>query len=200
MGAGVARRLTEIAADTSGAAADAEPTDEALAVQLQRGDGDAAFTALVERYQRVVLNLAYRMLGDADQAQDVAQDVFVKVYQSIGQYDPERRFFSWLYRIAVNACLHERRRPATTALDAQPLADRAPSPAERFEQREAQAELQAALAALPERERTLLALRYGAELSYAEIATTLDVPLGTAKTWLFRAKQRLAELMTRGAA
>ncbi len=173
--------------------------DEALARQLQNGDTEA-FTQLVERYQRLVINVAYRMVGDPDLAQDIAQDVFINVYQRIEQFDTRRRFYSWLYRITVNAALHERRRPATTSLNELPVEDHRPQPDELAERAEGDRELRAALATLNERERTVIGLRYGADLSYDEIADILQVPLGTAKTWLFRAKQRLADVMERGAA
>ena len=171
-------------------------SDEELAQRVQHGDGEA-FAQLVERYQRLVLNIAFRMVGDAELAQDIAQDVFVNVYQRIGQFDVRRRFYSWLYRITVNAALHERRRPATTSLHDLPVLDDRPQPDEVAERAEQDRELGAALAALSDRERMVIGLRYGADLSYDEIAEVLNVPLGTAKTWLFRAKQRLADLIER---
>jgi RNA polymerase sigma-70 factor (ECF subfamily) len=173
------------------------PSDEELARGLQGGDTEC-FTILVERYQRVVLNVCYRMLGDTDDAQDIAQDVFVKVFQAIDQFDSNRRFFSWLYRITVNTCLQSKRRPTTVALDREGIVDHLPQPDELAELIEQDQELLKALQGLSERERTVIGLRYGAQLSYAEIAATLQVPAGTAKTWLFRAKQRLAHLLRRG--
>lgn len=175
------------------------PSDEALALRVQGGDAEA-FTVLVERYQRLVINVAYRMVGDSDLAQDIAQDVFMNVYQRIAQFDTRRRFYSWLYRITVNAALHERRRPAPASLNELPLEDTQPQPDELAERAEADRELQAALQTLSERERTVIGLRYGADLGYDAIAEVLQVPLGMAKTWLFRAKQRLADVMERGAA
>jgi RNA polymerase sigma-70 factor (ECF subfamily) len=174
-----------------------EPSDEDLARRAQAGDADA-FAVLVVRYQRAVLNLAYRMLGDAQEAEDVAQDVFVRAYQSLDRFDPARRFFSWLYRIAVNRCLSYRARPRPDTLDAGAhlaVPDAAPSPEQQAARHETQAAIRAAIAALPEHERALVALRYGAELSYEEIAATMQLPLGTVKTRLFRARQRLAGLL-----
>jgi RNA polymerase sigma-70 factor (ECF subfamily) len=175
-----------------------QPSDETLAERAQAGDADA-FAALVERYQRAVLNLAYRMLGDAQEAEDVAQDVFVRAYQSLGRFDPSRRFFSWLYRIAINRCLTARARPRPDALATQAglaLADPAPSPEQQATRGETQAAVQRAVAALPDHERALVALRYGADLSYEEIAATMQLPLGTVKTRLFRARRRLAGLLS----
>jgi len=116
------------------------------------------------------------------------------------QQADQRRFYSWLYRITVNAALHERRRPTTTSLNELPVQDTQPQPDELAERAEGDRELRAALQALNEREHTVIGLRYGADLSYDEIADILQVPLGTAKTWLFRAKQRLADVMERGTA
>jgi len=174
-----------------------ELSDEALARRLQAGDV-AAFDTLVERYQQVILNVAYRIVGDHDEAQDIAQDVFVKVYQHSVQFKPERRFFSWIYRIAINTALQTRRQPATTSIDDLPLPAHAPLPDELAERAEQDRELHAALTCLSPHERAVIGLRYGADLSYEEIAATLEVPLGTVKTWLFRAKQRLTTILERG--
>jgi len=176
----------------------AEPSDESLARHAQQGNLDA-FTVLVQRYQRTVLNVAYRMLGDPQEAEDVAQDVFIRAYQSLGGFDPTRTFFSWLYRIAVNRCLTVRARRRPTTLDDEQralLPDPALLPEQQAARSETQAEVQQAIARLPDNERVLVALRYGADLSYEEIATTLRLPLGTVKARLFRARQRLAGLLT----
>lgn len=175
-----------------------QPSDEALARQAQTGDIDA-FSALVGRYQRTVVNLAYRMLGDRQEAEDVAQEAFIRAYQSLGRYDPARRFFPWLYRIAINRCLTVRARPQSTPLSdetAAALPDDQPTPEQQVARNETQADVQSAIATLPEHERTLVALRYGADLSYEEIATTMQLPLGTVKNRLFRARQRLAGLLS----
>src|SRR5262245_10780775 len=142
-------------------------SDEDLARRAQAGDGHA-FAELVSRYQRTVLNLAYRMLGDPQEAEDVAQEVFIRVYQSLDRFDPSRRFFSWLYRIAVNRCLSERgrQRPDTFAGVERELADRALSPEQQASRAETHAAVWRAIAGLPEHERALVALRYGADLSY----------------------------------
>ncbi|MBA3947363.1 MAG: sigma-70 family RNA polymerase sigma factor [Herpetosiphonaceae bacterium] len=175
----------------------AELSDETLARRLQGGDVDA-FNVLVERYQQVILNVAYRIVGDRDEAQDIAQEVFVKVYQHIAQFKPERRFFSWIYRIAINTALQTRRKPQMTSLENLTLSVQTPLPDELAERAEQERELWTALATLSPREQALMGLRYGADLSYEEIAATMDVPLGTVKTWLFRAKQRLTTLLERG--
>jgi RNA polymerase sigma-70 factor, ECF subfamily len=174
-----------------------QPSDETLAQRAQQGE-ISAFAELVSRYQRTVLNLAYRMLGDPQEAEDVAQEVFIRAYQSLGSFDSSRRFFSWLYRIAVNRCLSVRARPRTESLDEEDgaaLPDPANSPEQQAARGETRAAVQRAIAALPQHERALVALRYGADLSYEEIAATMQLPLGTVKTRLFRARQRLAGLL-----
>jgi RNA polymerase sigma-70 factor (ECF subfamily) len=83
-------------------------------------DGDhAAFEAIVGRYQQVLFNVALRTLGDYEEARDAAQNTFVKAYEKLGSYDPQRRFFSWIYRILMNECLNLRRRPARHLLGGQ---------------------------------------------------------------------------------
>ena len=174
-----------------------QPSDEFLARRAQAGDIDA-FATLVERYQRTVVSLAYRMLDDAQEAEDVAQDVFIRAYQSLGRFDPSRRFFSWLYSIAVNRCLSVRARPQPGSLaDEAELAlpDLGFSPEQHATHGETRAAIQRAIAALPEHERALVALHYGADLSYEEIAATMQLPLSTVKTRLFRARRRLAGLL-----
>jgi len=174
-----------------------ELSDETLARQTQGGDTDA-FVTLVARYQRTVFNVAYRMLGNAQDAEDIAQEVFLRAYQSIWRFDPSRPFFSWLYRIAVNSCLTARTRPRAVALTdevAASLPAPTPSPEQQVLRDERQAAVQAAVARLAEHERALVALRYDADLSYDAIATTLGLPLGTVKTRLFRVRQRLAQLL-----
>jgi RNA polymerase sigma-70 factor (ECF subfamily) len=174
-----------------------QPSDEVLAQRVQAGDAHA-FAELVNRYQRTVLNLAYRMLGDAQEAEDIAQEVFIRAYQSLGRFDPSRRFFSWLYRIAVNRCLSARaqRRPGPLVDGMeQALPDPATSPEQQATRAETRAAVRHAIAGLPEHERVVVALRYGADLSYEEIASTMQLPLGTVKTRLFRARQRLADLL-----
>lgn len=174
-----------------------EPSDEILAQRALSGDSDA-FMILVERYQNTIFHVALRMLGDSHDAEDLTQEVFLRCYQSLGRYDPARPFFSWIYRIAVNCCLTARKRPTASALDEQlvaALATEEPSPEQHVMRDETQALVQTLLGLLPEQDRSIIALRYDAELSYDQIAQILRLPLGTVKTRLFRARQRLADLL-----
>src|SRR5688572_29006606 len=145
---GVARGDTRAQADQRSRPM-GQPSDEALARRAQAGDADA-FAALVGRYQVTVLNLAYRMLGDSQEAEDVAQEVFIRAYQSLGRFDSSRRFFSWLYRIAINRCLSARARPHPAALLQEAelaVADPALSPEQQIARGETQLAVQRAIGA-----------------------------------------------------
>jgi RNA polymerase sigma-70 factor, ECF subfamily len=158
-----------------------------------RGDA-SAFEPIVARHQKVLYNVAFRMLGDREDARDVTQAAFVKAWQHLASYDPSHRFFSWLYRIMVNESLNliaRRRRQV-------PLGSELPSP-ERADQLAEAGErtqrLRRALLALPRDSREVLVLRHFSELSYQEIAWTLGIPEKTVKSRLFTARQRLGELL-----
>ena len=161
-------------------------------------EGDAsAFEPIVERYQRVLYNVALRMLGDREDARDVTQVAFVKAWQNLASYDSSHRFFSWLYRIMVNESLNliaRRRREVPLAFEL-PSPERADQQAEADERTEL---LRRALLALPRESREVLVLRHFTELSYQEIAGTLGIPEKTVKSRLFTARQRLGELLGRG--
>jgi RNA polymerase sigma-70 factor, ECF subfamily len=181
------------------------PADDDECVRRTLAGDSTAFAALVERYGSRVIAICARVSGESyDDAQDVAQEVFLRAYTHLGQYTPGRSFFAWLYRIAVNLALNRRQRRPPEPLRGAPALDALarlgdPSPAgapeaqaERHERARAVA---AALAQLPEDYATALALRYGADLDYAAIAATLDVPIGTVKARLHRAKALIRPLL-----
>jgi RNA polymerase sigma-70 factor, ECF subfamily len=156
-------------------------------------DGDtAAFAGLVERYERVLFSVALRMLGDTEDARDATQDAFIKVYQRLGDYRPEHRFFSWIYRILTNECLNalRARRPQEREIPDLAITSGALEALELDERRRA---VQAAITALPRDYRDVLILRHFAELSYEEVADTLAIPVKTVKSRLYTARQRLGE-------
>lgn len=179
-----------------------ERSDEELARKAQAGDR-TAFAALVRAYEMPIYHLAYRLVGDAEEARDVAQDIFVRAYTRLDSYDPSRPFFPWLYRLGVNLGLNHRRRqrsrPSLSLVQRNDageeneleIADTRRGPAELSELGEMQAQINAAIARLPSDYRAVIALRYGADLDYEAIASTLNIPLGTVKTRLFRAKEAL---------
>lgn len=159
--------------------------------------GDAsAFEPIVRRYQRVLFSVAHRMLGNYEDALDATQNAFVRAYEGLDQYDPSRRFFSWIYRIVVNECLNARRgqRPSEPLSD-QIEADSADGPLENVEAMERSASIEAALVRLSEDHRLVVVLRHFADLSYSEMSEALGVPEKTVKSRLFEARHRLGELL-----
>jgi len=163
-----------------------------------RGD-DEAFTQLVESYQRPVFNLCYRMLGDPAEAEDAAQETFIRAYTRLASYDVNRKFSSWLLAIASHYCIDQlrRRRFGLVSLDDLPsgnwLSDAGPEPEQVALSHEAQHYVRALLNTLPPDYRAAVILRYWHELSYEEIAETLDATLPAIKSRLFRARQTMAQ-------
>lgn len=174
-------------------------SDEALLIARAREGDQDAFRQLVERYQSAVYNLAYRMLGDPDEAEDAAQEIFVRLYRQLARYDAERKFSTWTLAIATNYCIDQLRRRRMQLV---PLENIIPwaragdaGPEAQALDREAYDEMQHLLRRLPEKYRAVLVLRYWHELSCAEIADVLKVPEGTVKTQLHRARKALGKLM-----
>ncbi len=171
-------------------------SDAELVARARRGDV-VAFEQLVLRHQRYVFNLAYRVLGDYAEAEDMTQEAFVRAWRGLPGFRGQARFTTWLYRIVHNLCLNRLPGLQRQLLQAEPLeealANPAPSPPDLFEARERMAFLHAQLDYLPEKYRLVLTLRYLQDLSYAEIAAALDVPMGTVKTHLHRARRLLTE-------
>ena len=178
------------------------PIEEALLISRARDGDQEAFRQLVERYQGAVYNLAYRMLGDPGDAEDAAQEIFVRIYRQLGRYDPARKFSTWTLAIATNYCIDQLRRrrmqlvpleniiPWARAREAGPEGE-----AITQEQRD---EVQRLIARLPEKYRAPLVLRYFDELSCAEIAEVLGMPEGTVKTQIHRARKALGKLLSEG--
>lgn len=173
--------------------------NELIAQSLQRGSGDApsaAFGALVLRYHKLVIAVAYRLCGDAALAEDIAQDAFVRVWDRLADYRPDGNFKAWLVRIATNMTIDamRKRKPVVDIEDVSLVApDQGPEAAALSSERAAA--VRAALMRLPVQSRTALVLREYQGLSYQEIADALDIPLGTVKSRLNDARRRLkAEL------
>jgi len=177
-------------------------SDAELAERFLAGDV-AAFEALVARYARPVFNFVYRIVGDYDEANDVAQSVFIQVHQSLPTTRLDLPLRPWLFQVARNKALdHLRRRRSVPFSALAPedeeegspidrLADPGLLPDELYEQRDLQTILSAAIAALPERYRLVVTLRYVNGLTFGEIAQALAIPENTAKTHFQRAKARL---------
>jgi RNA polymerase sigma-70 factor (ECF subfamily) len=170
--------------------------DSALVARCLEGES-SAFEPIVERYQRPLFNLALRMTGRHDEALDATQNAFVSAYTHLGTFDPKQRFFSWIYRILKNECLNVLRKRREMG----PLPVDIPSPdgpADGLERHERQAAIKAALLELTVEYREVILLRHFTELSYEEIASTLDIPVKTVKSRLYSARQRLAALLAEG--
>ncbi|HET8628251.1 MAG TPA: sigma-70 family RNA polymerase sigma factor [Thermomicrobiales bacterium] len=192
------------AVDTAILAADpcGEAGDDLLVARILDGDRDA-FAALVERYRRPVYGLAYRMLGNATDAEDAAQETFVRAYTRLASYRPNGRFGAWLLAIAAHWCVDalraRRRRGPAVALGAGPAGDRLVCPADGPEEvalrRASGDEMRALLAQLPPSYQVVLTLRYYHDLSYVELAAALGEPLSTVRMRLFRARAGLQRLV-----
>jgi RNA polymerase sigma-70 factor (ECF subfamily) len=168
---------------------------------------EEGFEELVRRYQRPIVAYVYRMVGDYDAALDLAQEVFIKVYNSLGRYRPEFKFSTWIYRIAHNAAIdHLRRVGATRTEDLEaegeggrtfekPFASATPSPEQETERGERRAEIEEVVCQLQPAYRELIVLRHSHDLSYDEIAEVTGLPLGTVKNRIFRAREAMRELL-----
>ena len=170
------------------------PTDEDLVVAFQSGD-IPAFDQLVRRWDRKIQGVIYRIVGNHDEARDLSQEAFLKAYRALGTFKQEARFSSWLYQIAINATrdrLRRRRRRTDLSLDdveergETALRDARPSALDLIESSDLSRVVAAAMAALPEEQREVVILKEYEGLTFPEIAETLDVPLSTVKTRLYR--------------
>jgi RNA polymerase sigma-70 factor, ECF subfamily len=171
-----------------GPAAGAEPEDVAWVARCLRGDSQA-FEWLVLKHQRVLFTVALRLLGDYEDARDATQNAFIRAFRGLDTFDPSRRFFSWIYRIAVNECLNLRRsRRSHEPLESSMEAERGGDPVEA---RESSDRVRAALLTLTPEQREVVVLRYYGDLSYEEMSEAIGVPEKTVKSRLFSARQKL---------
>lgn len=172
--------------------------EKAWARAAQKGDS-VAFMNIVDAYQRPVYNLCYRMLGDVTEAEDAAQETFLRAYTKLNTYNPGRKFSSWLLSIASHYCidrLRKRRYQMISWDDLPPwnvMPDTGPQPEEAALKRESDDALHQLLDTLPSDYRAATILRYWYEMSYDEIADTLDTTVSAIKSRLFRARQMLAD-------
>jgi RNA polymerase sigma-70 factor, ECF subfamily len=167
--------------------------------EAKAGDKEA-FSRLVEKYQKPVFSVCYRMLGTSTAAEDAAQEAFIRAYQALDRYDPERSFATWLLSIASNYSIDQIRKRKVTILsmDSEKYGwmvppDPGPSPERATLDREKQALVQSLLAELSDADRAAVILQFWHDCSYEEIAETLDLSLSAVKSRLFRARRLLAE-------
>lgn len=186
-------RFEQGAASPPGAA---EPTDAQLALRVQRGDV-SAFDILVNRHMRRAFGLAMRILGQAEDAEDLVQDAFVAALQKIDTYDPERDFAPWFYRILVNRCLNARKaraRRTTVELPTEVAASGA-TPLVETERSELRRHLTEALDQLPDKQKTIVTMFDLEGFSSPEIADMLEISDGTVRWHLHQARRVLREAL-----
>jgi RNA polymerase sigma-70 factor, ECF subfamily len=167
-----------------------------LVERCRLGDEDA-FQELVDRYKDLVFALIARTVPDRSRAEDIAQDVFLRIHRGLPYFRGEARLSTWIYRIVANVCLqdHTRGRPSVS-LDDDRHASLAPSGSDRqFGDLELRDRLEKAVARLPANYRLLIAAHYLKGVNYEDLADALQLPLGTVKTQLYRAKQQLRRLL-----
>ncbi|MDH3980290.1 MAG: RNA polymerase sigma factor RpoE [Gammaproteobacteria bacterium] len=176
--------------------------DQALVERVQQGE-KRAFDILVLKYQNKIIQLAYRYVHDHDEAMDVAQEAFIKAYRSLGKFRGDSAFFTWIYRIAINTAKNHLvasgRRPPRTDLDAQEaeqydgatgLREYA-TPEHVLLRDELKETIASAIKELPDDLRTAITLRELEGLSYEEIAQTMECPIGTVRSRIFRARDAI---------
>ncbi len=189
-------------ADAGTLAAGGDPDDDrGLLERARSGDGDA-FGEIVRRHQSAVFNVCYRLLGDPADAEDAAQEAFLRAHSRLGLFDLERPFGPWMRRLAANLCLNrlKARTPAGRPLDDE--LDEAPAtpalnPETAREHVERSEAVRAAIRQLPPHYRAVIELRHFQDLAYEEIAATLNLPLSDVKSHLFRARRLLAAWLNR---
>ena len=173
--------------------------DERDLIERCRGGDDAAFAQLVDAYKGQVYGLIYRMIYDRSQADDLAQDVFLKIHRGLPYFRGEARLSTWIYRIVQNVCSQARaRRNPEVAIDSGSEAGPPREPGRSdaaFADVELRDRIGKAMAKLPEHYRLLVAAHYLQGVQYEALAETLEIPLGTVKTHLYRAKRQLRELL-----
>lgn len=185
-----------------------EPSDEDWVAAALDGD-PAAFGHLMARWQRPVYRTIWRIVGQAQDAEDLTQETFLRAYAALAHFDPRYRFGGWIVRIATNLSLNFRRRrgresfqgasieEADAFFERQPDNAASSSPERRTAIQAQSAQLWQAVEALPDDFRVVVYLRHVIELSYEEIAATLDLPMGTVKSRLARARRQLLDAVER---
>jgi len=167
--------------------------DEGALIERCRTGDDVAFGELVERYKHLVYGMVWRLTSDRSRTDDLAQEVFLKIYRGLPYFRGEARLSTWIFRIVSNVCAQDRgQRRTETATDSV----REPGGIDAsFAELELRDRLDKAIAQLPENYRLLIAAHYLEGVQYEALAEALDIPIGTVKTHLYRAKRRLRELL-----
>jgi RNA polymerase sigma-70 factor, ECF subfamily len=188
-------------------------TDDLTLVKRVRDGDQRAFKLLVERYQRKVYAVALGMLKDKDEAMDVSQEAFVKVYKYLDHFKGDSSFYTWLYRITVNICIDVMRRKGSSGGQMEEFDESiatdlgearigalgsrlGTNPQKSALRRELAEKIQEALAAVPEKHRAILLLREVEGMSYEDLSRTLDIPKGTVMSRLFHARAKVQKILS----
>ena len=168
--------------------------DRALVADCLRGRVES-FELLVTRHQKTIFNVILRMVGDYDDARDIAQAAFVKAFENLNSYNSSYEFFSWLYRIDMNEAInHLNRKKRQVPIPAN-LASHAPNPAEALHSKEVNVLVQNAISELSIDYRAVLVLKHFTDMSMRELAYILEIPVKRVKSRLYTARQRLCEIL-----
>jgi RNA polymerase sigma-70 factor (ECF subfamily) len=172
--------------------------DHALIERCKSGDRQS-LEKLVGLYEKPVYNAAYRILGNLDDAADITQAVFLKVFEHLGQYDPKYKLFSWIYRIAVNESINQLKRGKRQQTFSDNEVAATDNPEAELAAGDLSREIQIGLMGLKEDYRTVIVLRHFSDCSYAQISEILQIPEKTVKSRLYSARQLMKEtLQARG--
>jgi len=177
-------------------------------IQRSKAGDREAFRLLIERYQRLVAMIVFRIVPHREDGRDLCQDVFLKVYEQLGTYRGEAEFSTWIGRIARNTALNHIKKKKVLAFSDLPheahlisaVTSFAPSPDYCYEEAVRNAQLEREVAALPEQDRSMLALFHQEGMNYEEVGRVLGLPVSSVKSHLFRARKRLRERLGAGAA
>lgn len=178
-----------------------DSTDHRLVIRSINGSPQA-FGKLVQRYQKSIFNVCYRLTHNRREAEDLTQDAFIRAYQRLYTFDPDREFGPWMRRVAANVCYNYlekiNRRKENPLDDEKSLSvnGKNDNPEKAVEAVEKSEAIRRAIAQLPPHFRLVLELRHFQELTYDEMSAELELPLNTVKSHLFRARKRLAEMIT----
>ena len=178
-----------------------EHSDRDLVLRTLAGENEA-YGILVQEYQQSVFNVCYRMLGETGQAEDITQETFIRAHQRLITFDIQRPFGTWIRRIAANLSLNQLKRNQP---DIQPIDDEllvssshpTTNPEKAQEQHERHQAIRRALLELPPHYQAVIELRHFQDMNYQEIANTLNLPINTAKSQLFRARKQLAKILVK---
>jgi len=171
-----------------------EIDDKKIIQQCLNGNKNA-FEMLVDKYSKVIFNVAYRMTSNTDDAEDITQSVFIKVYDKLEDYDQKHKFFSWIYRITINETLNFLKASKKfTELDSK-MITREKNPEERYVESDMGLHIQVALMRLDPSYRILILLKHFQSCSYKEISESLNIPENKVKSRLFTARQLLKDIM-----